>query len=248
MNQCQHITNFITSLDFSGRLPKGINILNPFKDNASILPIAKEFYGKYYNDAAQRTLVLGINPGRLGAGATGIPFTDTKRMAEYCGIEIPGITTHEPSSVFVYEMIEAFGGVENFYRQFYVSSICPLGFTAAGAQGKEVNYNYYDSAALTKAVTPFMVKCMQRQLEFGLNRKVVFVFGTGKNFAFVEALNAKHQWFEKVVPLEHPRYIMQYKLRLKDTYITKYLEAFSSVLTGKWPSPLALFIIWSIPI
>jgi hypothetical protein len=228
MKQSEQIIDFISALSFKGRLPKGINILNPFKDNASILPIAEEFYTKYYNDSKQRTLVLGINPGRLGAGATGIPFTDTKRMAEYCGIVIPNIVTHEPSSVFVYEMITAFGGVENFYNQFYISSICPLGFTAAGAQGKEVNYNYYDSAALTKAVTPFMVQCMQQQLDFGLNREVVYVFGTGKNFAFVDALNAKHKWFKKVVPLEHPRYIMQYKARLKQDYITKYLEAFNT--------------------
>src|SRR5690606_32849252 len=116
--------------------------------------VAKKFYSKYYNDNDRRSLILGINPGRLGAGATGIPFTDTKRLSDECGIHPIGMHTHEPSSVFVYDMIDAYGGVEMFYRNFYISSVCPLGCVAV-KQGKELNYNYYDSKSLERSIPPF---------------------------------------------------------------------------------------------
>lgn len=223
------IIQFISALYFDSHLPKGIQVLNPFRDNSEILPIAKEFYQKFYNDNSTRTLILGINPGRLGAGATGIPFTDTKRMKEKCGIEINGFQTHEPSSVFVYEVIDAFGGAKKFYSEYYISSICPLGFTATSKAGKEVNYNYYDSKELTTLMKPFIIESMNTQLQFGLNREVVFCFGTGKNFNFIQSLNEEMKWFGKVIPLEHPRYIMQYKSKRKEDYVTKYLEAFAAI-------------------
>ena len=114
-----------------------------------------------------------------------------------------------------------------FYSRFYISSICPLGFTKTGNNGKEINYNYYDSKELTKAVESFMIDSMEKQLKFGINREVCFCFGTGKNFEFISKLNAEKKWFGKIVPLEHPRYIMQYKSRYKTDYIDKYLKAFN---------------------
>ncbi len=124
-------------------------------------------------------------------------------------------------------MIEAFGGPEKFYRDFYVSSVSPLGFVKE-ENNKIVNYNYYDSALLTKAIKPFAVACIQEQLKFNLNRDVVFVFGTGKNANFVRALNEEYRFFKEVVPLEHPRYIMQYKSKSMQFYIDRYLAAFAS--------------------
>lgn len=222
----QQVFDFYSELTFVGKLPSGIEVLNPYKDNVQVPVIAKKFYSKFYNDNYQRTLILGINPGRLGAGATGIPFTDTKRLADKCGIQAEGMHTHEPSSVFVYDMIEAYGGAENFYQDFYISSVCPLGFVAV-KDGKEVNYNYYDSKSLERSITPFAISTIKTQIGFGLNTEVCFCLGTGKNFQFVSKLNQQEKFFKKIIPLEHPRYIMQYKSKLKDDYITKYLEAFS---------------------
>ena len=82
-------------------------------------------------------IILGINPGRLGAGVTGIPFTDTKRLVTECKIPYSGKLTHEISSVFVYEMINAFGGVSNFYKKFYINSPFPLAITKTSSEGKE---------------------------------------------------------------------------------------------------------------
>ena len=140
-----NVIAFNKSVEFSGNLPAGISMMNPFKENENIIPLSSSFYKNYYDDNRSRHLILGINPGRFGGGVTGVPFTDTKRLVEKCHINYDGKETHEPSSVFVYEVIEAYGGVEKFYDKFYINSICPLGFTAIGINGKEINYNYYDS-------------------------------------------------------------------------------------------------------
>lgn len=224
------IISFYKDVDFSGSLPEGISIMNPFRENPEILPVASQFYQKFYSDNNPRHLILGINPGRHGAGVTGIPFTDSKRLSEKCGLSIPGLKTFETSSVFIYEMIDAFGGADKFYSNFYISSVSPLGFTSLGKNGNEVNYNYYDSKALTDAVYDFMIASIEQQLGFGINRDICFCLGTGKNFRFIRELNDLNKYFNKVIPLEHPRYIMQYRSKLKQKYISRYIEELSSVL------------------
>lgn len=221
-----HIIQFNTLLSFTGKLPKGIRIMNPFREQAGVVDTMTKFYKKFYEDHHQRRMIVGINPGRLGAGLTGVPFTDSHRLADPCGIIIPGIKTFEPSSVFVYDVIAAYGGPEAFYRDFYIGSMSPLGFTALKPGGKEVNYNYYDSRELTAAVYDFMVSNIHKQLDFGMDRSVGYCLGTGKNAAFLTQLNEKERFFEKIVPLEHPRFVMQYRNKRKQEYIDKYLAAF----------------------
>lgn len=75
------IIEFNKFLHFEGLLPDGIRIMNPFRDNY-IFKVSSSFYRKYYNDNKPRHLILGINPGRFGAGFTGVPFTDTKRLTK----------------------------------------------------------------------------------------------------------------------------------------------------------------------
>ncbi|WP_276479854.1 SMUG2 DNA glycosylase family protein [Paraflavitalea pollutisoli] len=221
---------FNKHVHFDGKLPKGIRIMNPFQEDPNILPLSSIFYKKFYDDHQPRHLILGINPGRFGGGVTGIPFTDTKRLKKECGIPYEGKETHEPSSVFVYEMIEAFGGVEKFYGQMYINSMSPLGFTSVAPNGKEVNYNYYDSAALTDAVYDFIVDNIRKQIALGVKTDVCFCFGTGKNEKFLRQLNDKEHFFGKIVALEHPRFIVQYKSKSKQLYIDKYLSAFQEVM------------------
>jgi hypothetical protein len=223
------VISFCKELDFKGSLPSGISIMNPFRDNPEIIDVISQFYRKFYYDFKPRHLILGINPGRFGAGVTGIPFTDTKRLHEQCGITIPDLETFETSSVFIYEMINKYGGCVKFYSDFYINSVCPLGFTATGKNGKEINYNYYDNKRLTEAVHDFMIWNIWMQIELGINREVCFCFGTGKNFSFLTGINEKHHFFERIIPLEHPRYIMQYRSKQKEFYIEKYIEEFEKV-------------------
>ncbi|WP_340066863.1 uracil-DNA glycosylase family protein [Ascidiimonas aurantiaca] len=217
------ILNFNQTLELNVKLPENIHVLHPFKENPEVITITTAFYKKFYDDHLPRKMILGINPGRLGAGATGIPFTDPKRLLEKCDIET-SYTLHEPSSVFIYEVIEAYGGTFDFYNDFFISSVCPLGFVQKNKNGKLVNYNYYDSVTLTKIVTPFITASLRAQLEFGIERKEAFCLGTGKNYRFLKKLNDEYDFFEGIVPLEHPRYVMQYKSKEKQEYIAKYVR------------------------
>jgi hypothetical protein len=227
----EEVISFCKELEFNSKLPPDISIMNPFRDNPEVLKVIDAFYLKYYNDNNPRHFILGINPGRFGGGVTGIPFTDTQRLNDKCGIQMEGIKTFETSSVFVYEMIEKFGGPQKFYSNFYINSICPLGFTSKIKNGRELNYNYYDSPELTKAITGFAVKSIQKQISFGIMRDVCFCLGTGQNYKFLVKLNDEYKFFGKVVPLEHPRFIMQYRSKQKEFFINKYIEEFQKVIS-----------------
>jgi hypothetical protein len=215
---------FLREVDFNGSLPPGISIMNPYRNNPEVIQVITQFYNSFFNDTNPRHLILGINPGRFGAGVTGIPFTDTKRLHEKCGIIFPRTETYETSSVFIYEMIDEYGGAEKFYSEFYISSICPLGFTSTGKNEREINYNYYDSKKLTETVLDFIISSLKKQLEFGIKRDICYCLGTGKNYEFLSELNGKHHFFEKIIPLEHPRYVMQYKSKQKDIYIKRHIK------------------------
>lgn len=228
MTFAEQVIEFNRNLRFTSPLPEGIRVMNPFIENPQALAASSEFYRKYYNDRMPRRIILGINPGRFGGGLTGVPFTDPKRLKERCGIlSYNGPMAHEPSSVFVYEVIKRYGGEQAFYRDWYITSICPLGFTAPGKNGKEVNFNYYDRMDLQNAAKQFMVESLKRQLEFTIKRDVCFCLGTGKNAAFIKKLNKEYGFFEKVVPLEHPRYIIQYKTKSMEMYADKYVKELS---------------------
>jgi hypothetical protein len=224
MNLSDKIIHFNRSLNLDAELPEGIRVMNPYLENPSAWEASSRFYRKYYNDDHPRKMILGINPGRFGAGVTGIPFTDTRRLVEKCGIEIPGLNTYEPSSVFVYEFIEVFGGVEAFYSQYYISAVCPLGFVKLNDKGKEINYNYYDSRELQDAVAGFITRSIEEQLEFGIDTRVCACLGNNKNYRYLEQLNREKRYFGKIIPLEHPRYIMQYRARQKEEYIRRFVD------------------------
>lgn len=213
------ILNFLESLHIPSSLPRGVNVMNPYQE-PSVMALCKQFYYKYYDDTFSRRMIIGINPGRLGGGLTGIPFTDPIHLQKFCAIENTLLKKSELSSTFIYEMILAFGGPERFYSKFYFSSVSPLGFTK-----KERNLNYYDDARLQKKLEPFILSCMKTQLNFGIDRSVAYCLGEGENFKFLKQLNERHHFFDKIIPLAHPRFIMQYKSKSKADYIQRYLEA-----------------------
>ncbi|MDX9923985.1 MAG: DUF4918 family protein [Ignavibacteriaceae bacterium] len=218
------IIRFNKSLEYNGVLPEGISVMNPFSDEV-VIKTTTEFYGKYYSDTNKRKFIVGINPGRHGAGVTGIPFTDTKRLIGECDISWEGSVTHEPSSEFIYTLINEFGGTKEFYSLFYINSICPLGFTKIQDNGNQINYNYYDSKELLEIFTPFMVDTFRKQLKFGIDNIECLCLGKDKNFRFLNKLNDKYGFFKKIIPIEHPRYIMQYQRKDIKEYIKKYLDA-----------------------
>lgn len=216
MTWAKQIIAFNQSLKIEAKLPKGVVVLNPFADKVT-LELSKKFYNKYYNDNNPRTLILGINPGRFGAGLTGVPFTDPKKLEERCGIVNTLPKKAELSADFIWMMIDACGGPEIFFGRYYISSISPLGFTLNGK-----NLNYYDDKQLEQAITPFAVKALRKQISFGLQTDVCYCLGEGKNIQFLTRLNEEHHFFRTLIPLPHPRFIMQYRRKRLDEFLMLY--------------------------
>lgn len=216
MTWAQQILAFNQSLKIEAKLPKGVAVLNPFAD-AVTFELAKKFYSRYYNDTNPRTLILGINPGRFGAGLTGVPFTDPKKLEERCGIVNTLPKKAELSADFIWMMIDACGGPEKFFGRYYISSISPLGFTRNAK-----NLNYYDDKRLTQAIIPFAVNALREQIGFGLKTDVCYCLGEGKNMQFLTRLNEAHHFFKTLIPLPHPRFIMQYRRKKLDEFLMLY--------------------------
>ncbi|MFK7933878.1 MAG: uracil-DNA glycosylase family protein [Saprospiraceae bacterium] len=214
------ILEFHRELDpIDWKLPAGVELLFPF-DNPETIAVMTVFFKKYYDDQRKRTLIMGINPGRFGAGITGTPFTDPKKLEEFCGIENDFKKRFELSADFVYDFIFAYGGIEAFYQNFYLTSICPLGFVKDGK-----NYNYYDSKALTTAVEPQIIHNIQEHLRFGCNSQRALIMGKGQNFKYFKKLNDRMGFFEEVVPLPHPRWVMQYRRKRKEEFVELVVNA-----------------------
>lgn len=225
MNFADKIIYFNQNLKFTGKLPVGYFVMNPFLDNPETLEVMKRFYQKFYADQYERRFLIGINPSRHGAGVTGVPFTDTKRLASACGVQMLSARTHEISSVYMYDMIAAYGGASAFYRNFYINSPFPLAIIKEVTPGQFINANYYDKPELYMAVKDFMIESLKKHIAMGLNQEEVFILGK-KNAKFIDKLNREGKFFKKLTVLEHPRFIQQYKSKERQLYIDKYLLSF----------------------
>ena len=210
---------FYQSLRPPKNLPKGIGVLFPQKDK-QVIELVKKFFEKYFNDNNQRRLMLGINPGRYGAGITGVNFTAPRQLKENCRIDHHLSLTSELSAEFIYDIINEYGGVKKFYKDWFIGSVSPLGFVKNGK-----NINYYDDKKLITAVTPFIVDCINKHVAIGFTTEKCICIGGEKNFKFLSNLNNEHKWFKEIVPLPHPRFILQYRRKQKDQFIQQYLSA-----------------------
>ena len=223
------VIDFNRQLQFTDTLPDNFRVLNPYQDNPETMVVMEAFYHKFYNDTNPRRFIVGINPSRHGAGVTGVPFTDTKRLESQCGIKMQSAYTHEISSLFMYDMIAEFGGVKEFYNQFYINSPFPLAIVRKTKEGNWLNANYYDDNALFKAVKEFMILTLRNHISVGLNTSEVYVLGK-KNALFIEKINKEAKLFGSLKVLEHPRYIQQYKSKEKQLYIDKYILTLNNSL------------------
>jgi hypothetical protein len=215
------ILGTLSTLRIGKALPSGVQVLNPYREKI-VMEICESFYRKFYNDENARRVMIGINPGRFGGGVTGIPFTDPLKLSQQCGIPNNLGSRTELSADFIYHVISSFGGPSNFYSRYYVTAVSPLGFTMEGK-----NLNYYDLRELQEAITPFAVRSMNSILTANIDRSRAYCIGEGENFKFLSALNKQHQWFWEIIPLAHPRFVMQYRRKQLQRYIDEYVTKLS---------------------
>jgi len=84
-NFSDQVLKYYKDLSPKWKLPQGIELIYPFS-NEGVWDMMSQFYNRFYGDEEERCSLFGINPGRLGAGMTGVPFTDPIRLEEVCGI------------------------------------------------------------------------------------------------------------------------------------------------------------------
>ncbi len=215
--------SFFSDLQVPNNLPASISPIFPIRSGAHVYFDA--FADAYLNDENERVFVLGINPGRFGSGVTGIPFTDPVQLELSLGIRNELKKRQELSSSFIYLLIKRAGGPKKFYERFYLGAVCPVGFLRNGK-----NLNYYDDAELLKRISPYIRDSLRAQKKLGAKRTLV-ILGKGKHAKIFSQLNKEFEFFDKIVFLEHPRYVMQYKRKKLEEYIEKYLRTLNDAFT-----------------
>ena len=223
MTFADKVIDFHFKLHATFKLPAKVEILNPFAA-AATWETFKAFCTKFYSDNNTRVYLFGINPGRFGAGLTGISFTDPIRLEKECGIENQFKKLPELSSVFIYEVIHAYGGVKKFYNDVYVNAVCPVGFIKEG-----INMNYYDDKRLHKFARPFIIETLEQQAQFGMRNKTLICVGEGSNYKCLAEINKEHKIFEDIIALPHPRWVMQYRRKTMGEYIKRYTEVINTL-------------------
>ncbi|RLQ93620.1 uracil-DNA glycosylase family protein [Falsibacillus albus] len=110
-----------------------ITVLNGFYKNFKLV---KKYYKHVYSNQSERVVLCGINPGRNGAGKTGIPFLDFDSVSQI--ISDLDRNDKESSAQFIKSIINEIG-TESYYSSIYMTNISWFGFTK-----EEKNLNYYD--------------------------------------------------------------------------------------------------------
>ncbi len=191
-----------------------IEVLSPFLE-PEVADLRRRFYDSYYNDTTPRQLWLGINPGRLGAGITGIPFSDPVQLAQHCQLSTSFPQREELSATFVFQVIAAAGGPDHFFRRVFIDSVSPVGYVRDG-----LNFNYYDDADFFTFLRPHLQAHIDRLLARPGPAEIVLL-GKGKNLSHLKQLDLRGA---TVHALPHPRWVMQYRRKDMRHWIQRYVE------------------------
>lgn len=112
-----------------------------------------------------------------------------------------------------------------FYRHFFFSSIYPLFVLNQG-----LNCNYYDSPTLIKTLWPDLQRSLRQQVaDFGPRRDVAVSLGK-RNGEFLRKLNDELELFERIMVLDRPRYLMQYRRRELEVQVAKYVAVLGELM------------------
>jgi hypothetical protein len=221
----QRVVGFFLHVERPRITTPGFDIMDPYQ-SADVQAALQTFCATFYGDHRQRLLILGINPGRFGGGITGISFTDPWALHNLCGIHTSITGQRELSSEFIYAMIDRYGGPPAFFQDCFLSAVLPFGLL----RGK-LNVNYYDDRALMSELTCYILRTLRMQIDFGVRRDIAIVLGTGKNLDFLTRLNNEHALFGRLVALDHPRFVMQYRRKRLDEYLDRYVETIRTAVT-----------------
>ena len=166
-----------------------IQVLRGFLDNWNAI---RKFNNQFYGNKHPKTVLCGINPGKLGAGKTGIPFVDFTSLSKM--IEGVDRDDTERSAQFFYDIVQELGVCE-FYRSFYVTNVSWVGYVR-----NEKNVNYYDLPVAAKA---FVYEMFKLEMDFVFPVTIVSLAASVKET--VEHIFGQSE-IDTTKKLPHPNY------------------------------------------
>jgi hypothetical protein len=69
-----------------------------------------------------------------------------------------------------------------------------------------------------------IVSFLEEQLTWNVKTDVAYCLGKGKNLKFLQKLNKEYQFFGAIKPVPHPRWVMQYRYKLRDDFAREIAE------------------------
>lgn len=208
-NLIQHMqTRYLDDYAFLSALGReNICVLSNFLSHRQVMD---DFWRRFYPEELPRQVICGLNPGRLGAGLTGVPFTDFKTLSRW----MPSVERQdtEPSAQFFAQVVEAVG-VEAFFRRFYVTNVSAVGYVK---DGRNLNYHDLPADALEVAERRFVeeMEIVRPQRIIALGRQV-------------------ERSIKKLIPnvvvtyLPHPAWVSTYRKAAQHNWIERYLQVLS---------------------
>lgn len=186
-----------------------ISILTGFIKNVDLV---KDFYESYYSKSNRRIVLCGINPGRLGAGKTGVPFLDYKSLSKL----VPNISNDdsELSAQFIFEVINYFG-YKHFFDNVYLTNISWFGFVK---DDKNFNYYNFDKVLQEEFTNSFIeeMNIVQPSVIIPLSEAVEKSIKNINKKIFLKCKVAKR--------IPHPYYFSNFSTRYKDG-LNRYIQA-----------------------
>ena len=153
----------------------GIDILDGFLRE---IELVRAFFRAYYAGSAPRVVICGINPGRYGAGQTGLPFLDFHTLGRLLeGVcDMDGRRGRERSAAFVASVIDHFGP-RRFFDNVYLTNLSWFGFVKEGRNwnhdrlAPEIQHVLHaDFCREMSLVRPKVIVPTGRSVEEGLDR------------------------------------------------------------------------------
>lgn len=207
MNRYLLNSEFTTSLN-----KQNITILRDFESNMENI---QKFCDKYYSNGVPFRVICGMNPGRLGAGKTGIPFIDFNSLSKL--LDDVSNEDSEKSAGFIFDVIEEFGR-ERFFDNFYLTNFCSVGFMKNGA-----NYNF---DCLPNQLLEIVKNNFYEEMEVVKPKSVLSLSVSVQNSVCTLLQNATI--LKERLP--HPSWVMTYRSKSADKWKGKYLSTMEKLI------------------
>ena len=89
--------------------------------------------------------------------------------------------------------------------------------------------NYYDDIDLFNKWKNKIVEWIKFEVKNIATKKICVIIGKGKNQKFFELLNKEYKFFDEIIVLPHPRWILQYRSKEKNYYIKTYIKTLNKL-------------------